>query len=398
MRLLDIPRRSRRGSLVVLALSAALVAGCGESEEPAGGSSGSGGTASAAESAAAKRLEVLERGLATKPPTSGPKAQTGKNVWAISCGDFVESCSVVTDYTLTAGKAIGWDMTRFDAKVDPAKAADGIRQAIADDADAIIVSAFDCTLVKAALKDAKEADVVTYGSGTTNCDDPIAGDGGEGLYTLTDIVPPGTGPGWANFTINWGEDKGNYAVAETGGKAKAINVTQTDFPNIALISQGFDKAIKSCKGCEVVDTVEYTSAQLSSNALTQNVTNALASNPDANVLHLPVDSLLANVGPAIQESGRSKDLLVVGGEGNFKSNIEQIRKDGTQDAALAFDLNWESWSQVDDINRLFAGEKPVYGGWGYSVVDKDTNLPAPGKVWNSKLDFASAYKKIWGRQ
>ena len=130
--------------------------------------------------------------------------------------------------------------------------------------------------------------------------------------------------------------------------------------------------------------------------LTQALTNALSSHPDANVVHLPVDSLLPNVAPAIQESGRSKDLLVIGGEGNFKANLEAIRRDGAQDAAIALDLGWESWAQVDDLNRYFAGQKPVYGGWAWTVIDKDHNLPPEGQVWNSKVDYAAAYRKLWG--
>lgn len=384
LRVLSKPPRAS----AIAVLLAVTVGACGSNEPESSGSSAAQPLA-AADQAAIRRLEL---GLATKPPSSGPKAQGGKKVWVISCGELLESCTFTADAHVEAVEAIGWQVTRFDAKLDPARAAEGIRQAIADKADAVIVSTFDCVQVKSPLRDAKRAGVATYGAFSTNCDDPVGGDGSAPLYTLVEPLPPGRKPGW--LTRGWGIDKGLYTAAETKGKAKAINIKVTDIPNVELISAGFEEGLERCRGCKVIDTVETTAADAATAKLTQAVTQALVANPRANVLHMPVDATLPTVEPAIRESGRT-DLRLIGGEG-LPSSIEVIRKGGVQDATFPFDLGWESWAQVDNLNRYFAGQEQVHGGWGYTVVDADTNLPKSGG-FESTSDYRAAYRSIWGR-
>jgi ribose transport system substrate-binding protein len=339
------------------------------------------------------RGALLAAGTAVAPPVSGPKAQPDKKVWVISCGDYDESCKQGADGFMEAGEALAYSMTRFDSAGDAAKVAEGIRTAITDKADAVIVAAFDCTLLKGPLQEAKDAKLVTYGAGTSNCDDPLLGDGEEGLYTLTDVLAPGTGVGWSSWVNTWGADKAAYVIDKTDAKAKVINLTLTDLPNVELISKSFQDAIAACSGCEVVADVPFTIAEAVSGGLSQSLTNALNTHPDANVIHFPVDGLLPLLGPAIIEAGRSDSVFVIGGEG-FPANLDSIRTSGAQDSVLAVDLTWESWSTLDDLNRYFAGEKPVYGGWGYTAVSSDLNLPASGP-WISKFDYKAAYRKVW---
>jgi hypothetical protein len=47
------------------------------------------------------------------------------------------------------------------------------------------------------------------------------------------------------------------------------------------------------------------------------------------------------------------------------------------------------------MNRAFAGAEQVHGGQGYIYVDAKTNMPESG-AWDSKVDFRSAFKKLWG--
>jgi ribose transport system substrate-binding protein len=395
---------SMTGPAVVLVALGLLAASCGSKSgtgsdgvttTPSTVTSVTSSTAKDATSTAPPRIDALLAGTAGKMPTTGPKAQPGKKVWVISCGDFAESCKVGADGLMEAGKTLGWDMTRFDAVLDPAKAGEGIRQAINDKANAIIVGAFDCVLLKGPLQEAKAASVVTYGSGTSDCDDKLLGDGGGSLYTLQDVLAPGLGDDWAAWPTAWSTDKAEYTIWATKGAAKVINLVETDLPSVELLSTAYGAGLKQCAGCSVVAEVKFIPADALSNNLAQSVTEAINSHPEASVIHLPVDALLPFVGPAILESGRSDSLLVIGGEG-FPANLDSIRTKGPQDALLAIDFDWQSWATLDDLNRHFAGEKPVYGGWGYTVVDRDHNL-APTGPWKSSVDFRAGYRAIWGK-
>src|SRR5688572_4388792 len=90
--------------------------------------------------AAKANLDKAYAGTNAEPPTSGPKPERGKNVWVISCAQSLESCARGSAAEKAAGRELGWKTTIFDGKADPATFNSGIRQALADKADGIILN------------------------------------------------------------------------------------------------------------------------------------------------------------------------------------------------------------------------------------------------------------------
>ncbi|MFC7505750.1 sugar ABC transporter substrate-binding protein, partial [Nocardioides sp. GCM10030258] len=170
------PRRGQR-AVALLALGALMsfAAACGESAGGGGGTT-TPEVVAEAKAAVAKNREGTDRAL----PASAPKPQADQNVWVISCTQAAEGCSQPAAGAKEAGESIGWDMTVFDGKGSPDVFAEGIRSAVADKADAIILDAVDCVAVKSALQEAREADVKIYGIFSMDCDDPFVG--GEPLF------------------------------------------------------------------------------------------------------------------------------------------------------------------------------------------------------------------------
>jgi ribose transport system substrate-binding protein len=338
------------------------------------------------------QVDLAYQGTDRTAPTSAPKPQKGKKVWIISPGQIGESASIPTNAAKEAGEAIGWKMTLFDAKLDPSMFGTGIRQAIAARADGIILDAIDCAWVKQALVEARAAKVKTVAYYALDCDDPSVK--GEPLYDAS--VDFGSNFGdYATLTRAWGAVKADWTIVKTQGKAKVINFKQDEFLIVKYIREGFEQELAKCKTCEIVKTVDFTLADLGPQ-LQQKAQGALLQHPEANAMHVPYDTPMhLGIGAALVESGRNDQIHVIAGEG-FPSNIQLIRDNKGQDAANAFPAAWTGYASVDTLNSVFYGQKPQDSGIGWKLIDREHNLPPPGKGYEPAQDFRTAYKRAWG--
>jgi ribose transport system substrate-binding protein len=391
------PRRSRRPRsrfrLAAWASFAALlivVTGCGGS-----GSSGSdsGGKGQGAAQAQAE-VEKLYTGTQHAPPTEGPKAQTGKNVWVISCGQVSESCVVPTTAHLDAGKHLGWKMTAFDGKFDPNQYNAGIQQAIADKADGIILISVDCQFVRASLKQAEAAGIKVIGNLVIDCDDPKVNQGAGGLSAK---VPVQGSTHTSEIVGKWAAAKADWAIAKLGGKVKAITLREPATPIFDIHRQAFEERLKErCSSCEVVEAVNYSTAKDYGGGLQQKIQQALLQHPEANLIVPNWDSdVTGGVGPAVQASGRAGKLEIIGAEG-YPGNLKLLSEGKQETASMGWNQEFLAWSINDALNRVFAGEQPVDGGSGWYLIDKDHNMPPLDKPAPARVDFQSQFKKLWG--
>jgi ribose transport system substrate-binding protein len=405
-----------RGLVMAAGCVAALVAGgCKSSDnsdkkaspaappahDQAGSAAGSaaGNAAAAAAEGDPKILayatDLVTRGYANRDrelPTTAPKPQPGKNVWIISPGQIGESASIPTNAAKAAGETIGWKMTIFDSKLDPSQFSAGIRQAIAAKADGIILDAIDCAFVRQALAEAREAKIKTIAFYAFDCDDPAIK--GQPLFDGM-VAFDRELTNYADLTRAWGALKADWVIAQTKAKAKVIAFKEDELLVVKYIREGFEQELAKCTTCELVKTVDFTLADLGPK-LQQKAEAALLQHPEANAIHVPYDSaVILGVAAAVFGSGRNDQLAVVGGEG-FPSNLELIRANRGQDAANAFPSQWTGWASIDALNRVFHGEKVVDSGISFRLIDRDHNLPAPGKGYQPDVDYRAALAKAWG--
>jgi len=380
---------SRLWGLACLAALLALVAGCGSSDKKGTSSTTAGGGASgpAYLQQANAALTKLYAGTEGQPPASGPKAQSGKNVWEISCAEGAEGCAVFSRTLKQAATALGWRLTVFDGNFDANNAyATGVRQAVAAGANGIILNGVDCNDVKQPLAEAKAAHVKTVAAqGAFDCT------GGGGLLGAV-VIPSDTLRSPPAMYGSWGADKAQMVIAKIGGRGTVLNFELAGVPHTQPISDGFRRTMAGCTGCKVV-TVPVTLTDLSSNGFVQKVSDALVRNPDAKAIVVPYDNLVTQgIAPALKQAG-SPNVFVLGGEG-LASNLALIRTHAGQSADVAYDVGWTAWGAADELNRLFAGQAPVAEGLGFTAVDADHNLPASG-AFAAKTDFRSGYRKVW---
>lgn len=342
--------------------------------------------------AAQADVERARKGTDREPPTHASKPTPGKKVWIISPGQIGESASIATNSAKEAGELVGWDMTLFDSKLDVANFSSGIRQAVAAQADGVILHSIDCPLVKQALTEARAAGVKIVAYYSLDCDDPSS----KGKPLFDAAVNFGSDfSDYAALIRDWGAAKASWVITQTQGKAKVISFKEDELLVVKYIREGFEQGLAKCKTCEIVKTVDFTLADLGPK-LQQKTQGALLQHPEANAIHVPYDSaVLLGISAAVMESGRNDQLEVIGGEG-FPSNVQLIRDNKGQDAANAFPARWTGYAAVDTLNSVFHGEKPQDSGIGYKLIDREHNLPPAGEGYKPAVDYKAAYKKAWG--
>lgn len=236
----------------------------------------------------------------------------------------------------------------------------------------------------------QEGKVAVVGLLSLNCNEATPGQ--PALFTSVNY---GTGGAtFSQFTRAWAAPKADWIISQTRGRARVINFAEGDLPTGRLIDAGFTAELQRRGTCRTVATVNFNASEIGPK-LQQKAQQAILQHPEANAVHVPYDSaMLAGIGAAIQASGKSSKLAVIGGEGN-PTNIKLIRLDKGQDAANVIDIGWLSWAAVDTLNRVLAGQKPVPEGIGWQIVDREHGLSSAG-TYKPPVDFKAAYRKAWG--
>lgn len=394
---------SRRALLLMLALVPALsVTACGSDSEPE----------SKAEPAAAKpsdaggkplsffedRVAALYKGTYSSPPTTGPRPQAGKSVWIISYGLSSSSGAEIAKGMKEAGEAIGWKVTVVDGKFDSNVELTGIRNAIAAKADAIALYAIDCPPIKAGLEQAKKADIPVFGIESNDCSDikpgaPTLLAADNGFYNSAPYGEPVPyGSGWIQ---GYAKAAADALIVNAKGKAKVINFRETDSEATLREDEGFVEEMKLCGGCEIVATINFTGADFGP-PLQQKAAQAILQNPDATGIFGVYDGpVISGIAAAVRESGRKDELFVTGGEGAV-ANVDLVRRKQGQNAGVVLPVQWEAYSAIDAMNRVFNGEKPAPNGIGLQLWDLEHNMPPEGEPVGTSVDFKAVYRKAWG--
>jgi ribose transport system substrate-binding protein len=394
----------------IVALAAAAVAilsssACSSSSNGSNAGSTAGPASSSADSTsgsagsgyafATEAVSAAHKGLYVKP-ASGQKATSGKNVWFISCTQAAQGCAAPAASAQTAGKALGWKVTVFDGQATPSTESSGIREAIANHADGIILMAIDCAAVKSALQQAKAAKIPVVGLYSLDCNDPLS-NAGPPLFTA-ETNSNGNDP--SQLLELWGKLQADYAISKSAGQAQVIRVTEPDFLSIKHQVQGFDGELAKCSSCKIVSQVPIAAANLANpSAVSQQISTAMSQYPGANTIVMPSDTVLLEAAQALRVAKqKNPNLIVVGAEG-LPAAIDLVRE-GVVSAEVILDSEWWAWEGLDVLNRIFANNGAVPAipnqGLSFEILDKDHNLPAGGQQWAAPIDYEAAFKQSWG--
>ena len=365
---------------LTLVLTSLILGACGsssDSDSPAGKAD--------PDAARAAMDKLLEGDGYSDPPTSGPKPEPGKEVWVLSCGQTITNCSIAADAAVEAAESLGWDATLYDTQFSPVRIAQGVRQAIAADADGIVTYLIDCSIAQQPLQEARDAGVKTStAEALQDCDEP--------LYDA--VVSYGQGD-YLEWLKGYGESQAKTVAAGTDGAANTILLKVADVPTAITNWKANKRGLEECPGCSVAATVSFTNAEVGG-PLKQKVQQALVQNPDANAIITPADSYLSGgVLAALRATGRLDDVYLGLGEGD-PTTMDGLRNgELTNGAGVGIPEAWEAYQAVDNLNRLFNGEGPKSSGIGLQAFDADTNVPESG-AFDPTVDWRAGYEKLWG--
>ncbi|MEZ5078827.1 MAG: sugar ABC transporter substrate-binding protein [Solirubrobacterales bacterium] len=389
---------TRKGTLSLLfaLLLAIAVASCGGGSDSTiaetGGSEATTGeeTSASGESDAQELIAKWFKGTFSEPQVTPVKPPSGKSVWVIGVGQLAISSKLSTGVFAEEGPKFGWKVKVFDGKFEPSRWLEGIRNAVAANADAIWTYAIDCPSVASALKEAKAADIPVINTQGIDCSE----EGGEELFTYSTRYGPGdiSMEEWAQYL---GNGQGSWIAAEKPD-AKILSVVETDLRITSQMGVGFEEVINDyCPGCEIVEEIDFVGTEIGP-TLQDKVEQALLRHPEVDAVYGNYDDVVVgSVAPAIRNSGRSSEISLIGCEGQAP-NIEMVYN-GEMAAGNGISNTWEGFSGLDATIRILAGEEPIGNtGNGAQLYDIDHNLPPKGDFFEPTVEYKSVYRKAWG--
>jgi len=377
----------RLAGLAGAAILAALVlAACGSSDDD-GGSDEAASSGDVAKYQ--QQLDEVYEGTYEKPSGGPVDPPPGKNVWIISTGQEIETAQNASTAMEEAGGDLDWDVTLFDGKFESSRQITGIEQALADQADGIVLLYVDCDPVKAAIQKARNAGVAVVGIESKDCEPSL--ENHVVLYAGDEDFATWVAHGFGGTQAKW-------VIAKTKGQAKTIVTVQTDLYTTAVTyDPGITDEFAKCKTCEIVDTIEFVGTEFGP-PLQQKIEQSLNKNPDANSFIGAYDAVLTGGGgaAALRASGRLGEIESMGGEGSIPG-IEMIYDDAGMDACSGIPTAWEGYGAIMGLARVFAGQDPDRGnsGIGAQACDREHNLPPKGESYEAPIDYVAEYNELW---
>lgn len=352
-------------------------------------STDSGSDGGTSENADTDALAPLYEGTEGEPPTEGPAAAEGIDVWWVACSMAAPGCSQPAQEAERAAETLGWGFNIADGQFNAGGAwSSSVRTAIAAGPDAIVLQGIPCDAVAQPIAEAVEAEIVVLFVEGVDCEQT------DEAY-LPSMVYSETAQNTEEFWKDYGRNAGEYLVAASGGETKLINSAGTEGQQVS-VDEGLREVLDECDGCEIVDTVSYSSPDLvPEGPWIKAFRSSLVEHPDATSVFFPFDVFSATLGgaKALQDAGMT-DVISFGGQG-LPEAVDLVHQGSLTAIASARSAGWLAYASLDNLNRFLQGEEPVAQGLGYVVVDAENNLPPEGESYSSDIDWQAAYESIW---
>jgi ribose transport system substrate-binding protein len=363
-------------------LALGLGSACGEDEQSDGGAAAPTAKVEAARAVVA-RFRALPRFHAPGPAFDARSALRGKLIFEIPITSEVPFIAAVERGMRQAAAEVGAELRVFPNQGEPAQWAQGIRAAIASDADAILLLAQDPELVRPQVEQAEQAGVPVVVLRTTGEGEPCPSIG-------TTCVP---GP-----FEQAGRLEADFVIADSGGDANVLVITSKDARSTRPLLMGMrDEFEAKCPGCEL----RFVDVPISdwASKLRGEVQSALVRDPDIDYVIATYDSMSQFAVPAIVAAGKADRIKIAAFNGTpFVLGMIQDGDVVAMDAGE--NLAWVGWASMDQAFRVVAGERPARSERTPLRVFDARNVDDAGHPPRFDRGYGQAYlegyRKLWG--
>lgn len=375
-------------ALVLTLGLAACGGGDGDDATPAAAGTSSGASGGAVADGTAEAQRIVEE-YRQPPAWKGPDLPVavgglkGKRVVYISVNDAIPVLKYWSGrVTALLQQYGGVTMNVVDAKGSVDTANKGFQQAIATKADAVVIQALPASLFAAQIAQAKAAGIKVV---IANAGTPGDVSGGVDAAVSFDYVQVG-------------KLIGDWVVADSKGRGKALVVTSDDVPASQPQAQGTVSEVKRlCPSCDVkTQDVQIPQWESSIPTLFQTTVN---SDPERKYL-LPLYDGQALAGLGALRTGGKGDKVAVGAFNATPGIVEQL-KDAK--SGLKLDIGgqneWWAYAATDQVFRVLSGTTPVEDyAIGLRIFDTSNADLIQGTdeySWYASNDYSTKFPALW---
>jgi ribose transport system substrate-binding protein len=369
---------------VVALLLVGLTAGCGgddDGDEPTGAAGGA-GVAEAREivAEAEKPLQFEFEG-----PSFDATEARGKDVWFIGISLQVPQVHAWLAGTEAGLGTVGVNVTAFDGKGQVAEMNRGIQQAIAANADAIIIGSGQIESLSASIARAESAGIPV-----------INGEGGE------PVIPrdvPGVVAEANHDFEEIGRLVGAWAVADAGGPVNALVIESTDTAPSKPYVRGITETIERLAPESSVSVENVPVAQWETRLPTLTRT-AVQGDPELDYLLPLYDGMILAMLPALQLAG-AEDRVRIGTANATPAVLENLEEGTALKADVFTTPEWLGWASADQALRAMTGTPPVRDeriplGLATENNIDEIDIQGPESTQYPDVDLKDDYGKVWG--
>jgi ribose transport system substrate-binding protein len=320
-------------------------------------------------------------------PTSGPSTEPGKSV-AVLAEDLRNGGVLgVAQGIREAAREIGWKVRILDAGGTAAGRSRAVADALASRPDGLVICGSDAHELEPTLRRANPRLPPVVGWHAGPRPGAIAGTS-VAMNVSTDPIAVARTTALA-------------AVAQSGGKAGVVVLTDSRFAIATAKAQAMADVIRQCSGCTLLEVrdVAISDSAARMPAVTRELlaahgprwTHALAINDIYFDYAVPVLIEAAVPNGAIS--------LLSAGDGSAPAFM-RIRAGAYQTGTVAEPLNMQGWQVVDELNRLFAGQ-PISGFVAPVHLVSGENVVSDGGsrfVYDPENGYRDIYLRIWKRR
>ena len=319
-------------------------------------------------------------------PRTGPRAQPGKRIVLVNEDLRNGGILAVDEGVLEAAKVIGWSVKVFDS----GGTLEG-RKKMLDDAlnsrpDGLIVFGGDAHALAPWLLPFAERHIPIVGWHVAAQAGPVAGTP-VAMNVSTDPLEVARVTALA-------------AIVQSGGHAGVVVFTDTNYELPRTKAEAMAAVVRGCSGCTLL---EVRDVSISRNAeLMPGTARALLARYGKRWTHaLAINDIYFDyAAPVLTQSALPNTALSMlsAGDGS-ESAFLRIRKGTFQTGTVAEPLNLHGWQLVDEMNRLFAGERVTGTVFPVHLVTAD-NVDADGGdrlVYDPANGYRDIYRRIWQR-